>query len=86
MANKRVRNPKFALIKLIGGKDDGKYTSCVPTEWVRGFDYQEFLQIDNGECYIVEWHTGKKPLGGWPGYDGQVIEVSGKTLFPIKIH
>lgn len=79
MSDELPRNPKYALIKWIGGADNGLYTPDVPTDWIKDFDYQEYLMTDpdEQESYVVEWHDGKQPLGGWPCYDGEVIQVSG---------
>lgn len=72
--------PLLALVKWIGGADDKKYTSGIPVEWIKGFDYDDFRSsnFDPTLSYVIEWHEGKEPRGGWPVYDGYVIEVSSK--------
>ncbi|XP_015122719.1 uncharacterized protein LOC107045099 [Diachasma alloeum] len=70
--------PKYALIKWLGGTDKGKYTPDIPTEWIKDFNYGAYLATDpdDQESYIVKWHEGSEPLGGWPCYDGEIIQLS----------
>lgn len=70
----------FALVKWCGTEDDGKFTSGVPLDWVKTFDYQRYKEegLDITELQAIEWREGRKrPVGGWPVYDGFVVQVSG---------
>lgn len=33
----------FALVKWVGGEDDRNYTVGVPIEWIKSFNYDEYL-------------------------------------------
>jgi len=67
-----------ALIKWI---EDDTYTPGVPIEWIKYFDYDSYLSgnYDLTRSVPIEWRNMKKePRGGWPCYDGLVIDASGK--------
>lgn len=71
-----------ALVVWQGGEDHGKYTSGVKCEWIKNFHYEEWLNADpdDDDCvsYVIEWrNTPQPPVGGWPVYNGIVLEVAG---------
>lgn len=68
----------YALVRWIGGEDDKNYTPGIPIDWIKGFNVNDLKSkgFDESASYVVEWHTSKKPPGGWLVYDAYVIEVS----------
>ncbi|XP_015123524.1 uncharacterized protein LOC107045704 [Diachasma alloeum] len=67
----------YANVKWIGGDDHDKVTVGIPTEWILNFNYEEFLSenFDPDESFVIEWReSGKKPPGGWPVFDGLVLD------------
>lgn len=69
----------FALIKWCGGEDNETFTAGIPLDWIRGFDYKDY--INHGpyldKIFAIEWRDGrKKPIGGWHCYDGFVVKIS----------
>lgn len=67
---------RFALVKWVSGKDNGKLT-VLETVWIKDFDDQN---VDYNETYIIEWKSGKEPPAGWPVYDGKILKISGKKF------
>lgn len=75
-----MASEKTVLIKWVGGKDDQKFTSGIPTDWIKGID-QAATQFHVGKKVVVEWRNPKKkPAGGYPCYDGVVMATGSKYL------
>ncbi|XP_011312328.1 uncharacterized protein [Fopius arisanus] len=73
----------FAMIKWIGGEDDGKISVGVPTDWIMNFNFEEFLSenFDPDLSYVIESRQPvKKPAGGWPKFDGLILDVASTVL------
>lgn len=71
----------YALIKWISGEDKGTYSPDIPIDWIKNFDYKQYLNSkdESPQVYAIEWRNSKKPpRGGWLFYNGLVIQVSGK--------
>ncbi|KAH0551027.1 hypothetical protein KQX54_000013 [Cotesia glomerata] len=69
----------YALIKWVGGHDDGQHSVGIDTSRIKDFDYDKFK--DDAEnldkVFVIEWHeTRNEPLGGWPCFDGIIVAVS----------
>ncbi|KAH0546731.1 hypothetical protein KQX54_014381 [Cotesia glomerata] len=69
----------YALIKWVGGDDDGQYSVGIDTSWIKYFDYDKFK--DDAEnldkVFVIEWYeTKNEPLGRWPCFDGIIVAVS----------
>lgn len=77
-----ARMPKqYANIKWIGGEDDGKVTVGVSTSDIMNFNYEDYLSenFDPDHSYVIEWQKPgeKPPPGGWPKFDGVILDVGG---------
>ncbi|XP_044579439.1 uncharacterized protein LOC123261728 isoform X2 [Cotesia glomerata] len=70
----------LALVKWVGGVDDKKYTTGINVAHIKNFDEKKFLngEEDPEKVYVVEWHDGPEPLGGWICYNARVIAISKK--------
>lgn len=71
-------NKTSALIKWVGGKDDGLLTPEVPLAWVLSFDQEKWANSADAtsSIYAIIWKTTKKePSSGWPCYNGRVMLV-----------
>ncbi|KAH0546662.1 hypothetical protein KQX54_013187 [Cotesia glomerata] len=67
----------YALVKWIGGPDDGLYTAGVPVAWIKDLNIATFENEDPDTSYVVEWRRVRKPsTNEWNHFDAQVIEVS----------
>ncbi|KAH0561184.1 hypothetical protein KQX54_014174 [Cotesia glomerata] len=71
----------LALVKWIGGKDDGQFTVGIPVMWIKDFDLNVFdpESEDSDTSYVVEWRVGKKKP--WLYFDAQVIVISKNLEF-----
>lgn len=78
-----------ALVVGQGGEDHGKYSTGVKCEWIKNFNYEEWLNADPDDedfvSYVIEWrNTLQPPAGGWEVYNGMVLEVAGKQQWIVS--
>ncbi|XP_066600966.1 uncharacterized protein [Prorops nasuta] len=71
----------FALVKWTEGTAKNTYSTDVPVEWIRNFDFCKYNS--DYKCkkipYAIEWRNGRKrPKGGWNLFDGLIIQISEK--------
>jgi len=81
--------PKKALVKWLGGEDDGKY-AIVDCTWIKNFDPDKWKSTstpERGESEVVEWRLGRKPASGfYQCFDAKIICVSSKYNVQIPIN
>lgn len=73
-----AKNQLYTLIQWI---EDSTYTAGIPVEWIKYFDYDTYVSgdYDINHSFPIECReTKKEPHGGWPCYDGVIIDISGK--------
>lgn len=65
-----------ALVRWVDGPDEGLYNHDVDVKWIVNFNPKS----PRPETYAIEWRQQPKPRAGWPVYNGEVLDVSGKFL------
>lgn len=90
--NEEARKKLYALVQWVGGDDDGKYSTDIPVEFIKQFDYEEFQRnlensVDDDDfSYVVEWRDKRKqPKGGWKAYNCVLKKVSCKQFYFLII-
>lgn len=76
----------YALVKWI--EDDTSGYIGIPVEWIKYFDLNKFIsgEYDKERSISIECRekNKKEPSGGWPCYDGLIIDVSSKLKKIIR--